>query len=93
VGYDGHLTVEFVPSVDRTPISERRDIGDASEAGGGAGINQPWQADEAASGSHQDALVVSAFEDAASLGGEEIFEVCGQSHRISSRRRRSMRRP
>jgi D-psicose/D-tagatose/L-ribulose 3-epimerase len=40
IGYDGHLTVEFVPSVDRTPISQRLDIGDASEAGGGAGIEK-----------------------------------------------------
>jgi len=40
IGYAGHLTVEFVPSVDRTPISQRLDIGDASEAGGGAGIEQ-----------------------------------------------------
>jgi sugar phosphate isomerase/epimerase len=31
IGYDGHLTVEFVASVD---------IGDASEAGGGAGIEK-----------------------------------------------------
>ena len=37
IGYDGHLTVEFVASVDRTPISDRADIGDASEAGGGVG--------------------------------------------------------
>jgi D-psicose/D-tagatose/L-ribulose 3-epimerase len=40
IGYDGHLTVEFVPSVDRTPVSQRLDIGDASEAGGGAGIEK-----------------------------------------------------
>ena len=40
IGYEGHLTVEFVPSVDRTPISQRLDIGDASEAGGGAGIEK-----------------------------------------------------
>jgi sugar phosphate isomerase/epimerase len=38
IGYDGHLTVEFVPSFDRTPISQRREIADASEAGGGASI-------------------------------------------------------
>src|SRR3954447_2188996 len=40
IGYDGHLTVEFVASVDRTPVSQRLDIGDASEAGGGAGIEK-----------------------------------------------------
>jgi D-psicose/D-tagatose/L-ribulose 3-epimerase len=40
IGYEGHLTVEFVASVDRTPISQRLDIGDASEAGGGAGIEK-----------------------------------------------------
>ena len=40
IGYQGHLTVEFVPSVDRTPVSQRVDIGDASEAGGGAGIEK-----------------------------------------------------
>jgi sugar phosphate isomerase/epimerase len=40
IGYEGHLTVEFVASVDRTPVSQRLDIGDASEAGGGAGIEK-----------------------------------------------------
>jgi len=40
IGYAGHLTVEFVPSMDRTPVSQRLDIGDASEAGGGAGIEK-----------------------------------------------------
>ncbi len=40
IGYEGHLTVEFVPSVDRTPISQRLDIGDASEAGGSAGMEK-----------------------------------------------------
>src|SRR4051794_1459232 len=40
IGYDGHMTVEFVASVDRTPISQRVDIGDASEAGGGVGIEK-----------------------------------------------------
>src|SRR3954452_11116255 len=30
IGYEGHLTVEFVPSADRTPISRRTDIGDVS---------------------------------------------------------------
>jgi sugar phosphate isomerase/epimerase len=38
IGYDGHLTVEFVPSADRVPGAEQ--IGDASEAGGGAGIEK-----------------------------------------------------
>jgi len=40
IGYEGHMTVEFVPSLDRTPLSERADIGDASEAGGSAGIEK-----------------------------------------------------
>ena len=40
IGYDGHLTVEFVASVDRSAISERQDIGDASEAGGGAAVEK-----------------------------------------------------
>src|SRR3954470_8531235 len=40
IGYEGHMTVEFVPSPDRTPRSERLDIGDASQAGGGAGIEK-----------------------------------------------------
>ena len=40
IGYEGHLTVEFVASVDRTPVSQRLDIGDASEAGGGAAIEK-----------------------------------------------------
>ena len=40
IGYDGHLTVEFVASVDRSRISERTEIGDASEAGGGAGMEK-----------------------------------------------------
>src|SRR3954466_2995001 len=40
IGYSGHLTVEFVPSLDRLPSSERLAIGDASEAGGGAGIEK-----------------------------------------------------
>jgi len=35
IGYEGHMTVEFVASVDRSIISERTEIGDASEAGGG----------------------------------------------------------
>jgi sugar phosphate isomerase/epimerase len=40
IGYAGHLTVEFVPSLDRTPSSERLEIGDASEAGGGASVEK-----------------------------------------------------
>ena len=40
IGYDGHLTVEFVASVDRSAISERQEIGDASEAGGGAAVEK-----------------------------------------------------
>jgi sugar phosphate isomerase/epimerase len=35
IGYDGHLTVEFVPALDRAA-----EIGDASEAGGGASIEK-----------------------------------------------------
>jgi len=35
IGYGGHLTVEFVPALDRAA-----QIGDASEAGGGAGIEK-----------------------------------------------------
>jgi D-psicose/D-tagatose/L-ribulose 3-epimerase len=40
IGYDGHLTVEFVASMDRSAISERADIGTASEAGGGAAMEE-----------------------------------------------------
>ena len=40
IGYDGHLTVEFVPSTDRTPISRRTDIGDVSETGATPGMAQ-----------------------------------------------------
>jgi D-psicose/D-tagatose/L-ribulose 3-epimerase len=39
IGYQGHLTAEFVPSVDRSAISER-EIGDASEAGGNVGMEK-----------------------------------------------------
>jgi sugar phosphate isomerase/epimerase len=35
IGYEGHLTVEFVPALDRAA-----EIGDASEAGGGASIEK-----------------------------------------------------
>jgi len=40
IGYEGHLTVEFVPSADRTPISRRTDIGDVSESGATPGMAQ-----------------------------------------------------
>jgi D-psicose/D-tagatose/L-ribulose 3-epimerase len=40
IGYEGHMTVEFVPSLDRTPASQRTEMGDASEAGGGAAIEK-----------------------------------------------------
>ncbi|HWK25866.1 MAG TPA: sugar phosphate isomerase/epimerase [Solirubrobacter sp.] len=40
IAYDGHMTVEFVASMDRSAISERAEIGDASEAGGGAAMEK-----------------------------------------------------
>ena len=40
VGYDGYLTVEFVATVDRSPLSERQEIADASEAGASQGMEQ-----------------------------------------------------
>jgi D-psicose/D-tagatose/L-ribulose 3-epimerase len=40
IGYDGHLTVEFVASVDRSAISQRQEIKDASEAGGSAAVEK-----------------------------------------------------
>ena len=40
IGYEGHMTVEFVASVDRSTVSERTDIGDASEAGGGVAMEK-----------------------------------------------------
>jgi sugar phosphate isomerase/epimerase len=40
ISYEGHLTVEFVPSTDRTPISRRTDIGDVSESGATPGMTQ-----------------------------------------------------
>lgn len=40
VGYDEFLTVEFVVPVDRTPISTRKEIGDAAEAGASVGLEQ-----------------------------------------------------
>jgi D-psicose/D-tagatose/L-ribulose 3-epimerase len=40
IGYEGHMTVEFVVSADRTPISQRTDIGDVSESGATPGMAQ-----------------------------------------------------
>jgi sugar phosphate isomerase/epimerase len=40
IGYDGYLTVEFVATVDRTPLSQRTEISDASEAGASQGMEQ-----------------------------------------------------
>ena len=40
VGYDGYVTVEFVATVDRSRISERTEIGDASEADASVGLEQ-----------------------------------------------------
>ncbi|HWC32657.1 MAG TPA: sugar phosphate isomerase/epimerase family protein, partial [Actinomycetota bacterium] len=40
VGYDAYLTVEFVATVDRSRISRRREIGDASEAEASIGLEQ-----------------------------------------------------
>jgi D-psicose/D-tagatose/L-ribulose 3-epimerase len=40
IGYDDYLTVEFVTAVDRSPLSQRQDIGDASEAGASQGMEQ-----------------------------------------------------
>ena len=40
VGYDVYLTVEFVATVDRSRISERKEIGDASEAEASVGLEQ-----------------------------------------------------
>ena len=40
IGYDGHMTVEFVASVDRSAVSDRTEIGDASEAGGGVAMEK-----------------------------------------------------
>jgi D-psicose/D-tagatose/L-ribulose 3-epimerase len=40
IGYDGHLSVEFVPTTDRSAISERPDMGDVSESGASAGMEQ-----------------------------------------------------
>jgi D-psicose/D-tagatose/L-ribulose 3-epimerase len=39
-GYDEYLTVEFVVPVDRTRISTRKEIGDASEAEASVGLEQ-----------------------------------------------------
>ena len=40
IGYQGHMTVEFVASVDRSAVSDRTEIGDASEAGGGVAMQK-----------------------------------------------------
>jgi sugar phosphate isomerase/epimerase len=40
IGYEGHMAVEFVVSADRTPISQRTDIGDVSESGATPGMAQ-----------------------------------------------------
>jgi sugar phosphate isomerase/epimerase len=40
VGYDGYLTVEFVATVDRTPLSTRQEIADAGEAGATQGMEK-----------------------------------------------------
>jgi sugar phosphate isomerase/epimerase len=40
IGYDGYLTVEFVVPVDRTPLSKRTEISDASESGASQGMEQ-----------------------------------------------------
>ena len=40
IGYQGHMTAEFVASVDRSAVSDRLDIGDASEAGGGPAMEK-----------------------------------------------------
>jgi D-psicose/D-tagatose/L-ribulose 3-epimerase len=40
IGYDDYLTVEFVTPVDRTPLSDRTEIADASEAGASQGMEQ-----------------------------------------------------
>jgi D-psicose/D-tagatose/L-ribulose 3-epimerase len=40
IGYDGFLTVEFVVPVDRTPLSKRTEISDASESGASQGMEQ-----------------------------------------------------
>jgi sugar phosphate isomerase/epimerase len=40
VGYDGYLTVEFVATVDRSRISQRKEIADAGSAGANVGLEQ-----------------------------------------------------
>ena len=40
IGYDEYLTVEFVAAVDRSPLSQRTEIADASEAGASQGMEQ-----------------------------------------------------
>ncbi len=39
-GYEDYLTVEFVPNVDRSPLSKRQEIADASEAGASQGMEK-----------------------------------------------------
>jgi len=39
-GYGDYLTVEFVPNVDRSPLSKRQEIADASEAGASQGMEK-----------------------------------------------------
>jgi D-psicose/D-tagatose/L-ribulose 3-epimerase len=40
IGYDKYLTVEFVVTVDRTPLSKRKEIADAAESGASQGMEQ-----------------------------------------------------
>ena len=40
IGYDEYLTVEFVATVDRSALSQRTEIADASEAGASQGMEQ-----------------------------------------------------
>jgi D-psicose/D-tagatose/L-ribulose 3-epimerase len=40
VGYEGHVSVEFVPSADRSIVSDRADIGDVSESGASSSMEQ-----------------------------------------------------
>lgn len=40
IGYDGHISVEFVPTADRSAVSDRADMGDVSETGASSGMEQ-----------------------------------------------------
>src|ERR671917_569104 len=40
IGYDDYLTVEFVATVDRSPLSQRTEIADAAESGASQGMEQ-----------------------------------------------------